>query len=251
MDFKKMVKKTRQSVAPKLLVYSEHGLGKSSLAAAAPSPLFIDVENGLAEIDTDALDIPATLEDVQKQLSMVLREEHQYKTLVIDTLDWLETRINEHICRRGSKNSISDFGYGAGFQQVFEETVKIVKMLDEIHTTRGMCIVLLSHTIIKTFQNPLGMDYDTYRLKLREKNAELYLEFATLVGFLRIPVVLTTEEQGFKETTKAISSQERVLSVVPNAGYSAKNRYWITEDIAIPDPKMGWSNLINAIKSNK
>lgn len=249
MDLKAMIKKTRKAAPPKLLIYSEHGLGKSSLAASAPSPLFINVENGLSEIDTDAMDVPGTLEDVQEQLSMVLNEDHEYRTLVIDTIDWLETRINEYVCRQGNQKSISDFGYGAGFQQAFEETIKIVKMLDKIHTEKGMCVILLSHAVIKSFQNPLGDDYDTYRLKLREKNAELYLEYATMIGFLRIPVTVAVEKQGFANKTKAIAPPDRVLSSAPNAGYSAKNRYWITEDIQLPSPTEGWKNLMVAIKA--
>lgn len=251
MDLKAMIKKTKKASPPKMLIYSEHGLGKSSLAAAAPAPLFVNVENGLSEIDTDAMNVPGTLEDVQEQLSMVLSEDHQYKTLVIDTIDWLETRINEFVCRQGNQKSISDFGYGAGFQQAFEETVKIVKMLDKIHTDKGMCVILLSHAVIKTFQNPLGSDYDTYRLKLREKNAELYLEYATIVGFLRIPVTVVEEKQGFTNKTKAIAPPDRVLSATPNAAYSAKNRYWITEDIPLPSPTEGWKNLVTAMKGGK
>ena len=108
MDLKAMIKKTKKASPPKMLIYSEHGLGKSSLAAAARAPLFINVENGLSEIDTDAMDVPGTLEDVQEQLSMVLNEDHQYKTLVIDTIDWLETRINEYVCRQGNQKSISN-----------------------------------------------------------------------------------------------------------------------------------------------
>jgi hypothetical protein len=248
IDLKALVKSTKKTSPPKMLIYSEHGLGKSSLAAAAPSPVFVNIEDGLSEIETNAFPVAETYEDVKEQLSAVLQEEHQYKTLVIDTVDWLETLINEYVCQQGGKDSISDFGYGAGFQQTFEETVKIVKMLNRIHREKNMGIILLSHAVIKSFSNPLGGDYDTYRLKLREKNAELYLEYVTLVSFLHIPVFVTTEKKGFSEKTKTVASG-RVLSVSPNAGFSAKNRYNITEDIQIPSPTEGFKNLMNAIKS--
>lgn len=249
MDLKALVKSTKKASPPKMLIYSEHGLGKSSLAAAAPAPVFINIEDGLSEIETDAFPVAETYEDVKEQLTMVLQEEHQFKTLVIDTADWLETRINEYVCKQGNKESISDFAYGAGFQQTFEETVKIVKMLNKIHREKNMGIILLSHAVIKSFSNPLGGDYDTYRLKLREKNAELYLEYVTLVGFLQIPVFVSTEKKGFSEKTKTVSAG-RVLSVSPNAGFSAKNRYNLTEDIQIPSPAEGFSNLMDAIKGN-
>ena len=251
MDLKALVKGTKKASPPKMLIYSEHGLGKSSLAAASPAPVFINIEDGLSEIETNAFPVTETYEDVKEQLSAILKEDHEFKTLVIDTVDWLETRINEYVCKNGSKESISDFSYGSGFQQTFEETVKIVKMLNKIHKERNMGIILLSHAIIKSFSNPLGDDYDTYRLKLREKNAELYLEYATLVGFLHIPVFVATETKGFSEKTKAVSPNSRILSVNPSACYSAKNRYFLTEDINIPSPSEGWKNLITAIKTRE
>lgn len=247
MDLQALVKSTKKSSPPKMLIYSEHGLGKSSLAAAAPSPVFINIEDGLSEIETNAFPVAETHEDVKEQLSAVLHEEHQFKTLVIDTIDWLETRINEYVCHHGNKESISEFSYGEGFNKTFEETVGIVKMLNKIHKEKNMGIILLSHAVIKSFSNPLGGDYDTYRLKLREKNAELYLEYVTLVSFLHIPVYVTKEKKGFSEKTQTVSSG-RVLSVSPNAGFSAKNRYNITEDIHIPSPEEGFVNLMSAIK---
>jgi hypothetical protein len=247
MDLKELVKSTKKTSPPKMLIYSEHGLGKSSLAAAAPSPVFINIEDGLSEVDAKAFPVAETYEDVKKYLSIVLTEDLGYKTLVIDTVDWLETRINEYVCQQNGKNSISDFSYGSGFQQTFEETVKIVNMLNKIYREKNMGIILLSHAVIKSFSNPLGGDYDTYRLKLREKNAELYLEYVTLVSFLHIPVFVTTEKKGFSEKTQTVSSG-RVLSVSPNAGFSAKNRYNITEDIQVPSPAEGFGNLMNAIK---
>lgn len=241
--------KTRESVPPKILIYSEHGLGKSSLAAAAPNPIFINVENGLAEIDTEmAGPVPETLGEIQSQLSSVLHDKHEYKTLVIDTLDWMETRINEHVCRQGGQTSIADFEWGSGYSHIFEETIKIQKMLDIIHKERKMCIILLSHAIVRNFKNPLGANYDTYHLKLREKNAQLYLEFLTLVGFLHISTYVNTEKKGFKEKTTVTASASRVLSVCPTPCFQAKNRYWIKEDIQIPSPQQGFINLMQAIK---
>lgn len=248
IDLKALIKSTKKASPPKMLIYSEHGLGKSSLAAAAPAPIFINIEDGLSEIDGKAFPLAETYKDVKKYLSIVLNEDLGYKTLVIDTIDWLETRINEYVCNQGNKDSISDFGFGAGFQQTFEETVKVVKMLNKIHKEKNMGIILLSHAVIKSFSNPLGGDYDTYRLKLREKNAELYLEYVTLVSFLHIPVFVTTKKQGFGEKTETVTSN-RVLSVNPSAGFSAKNRYNIVDDIQVPSPTEGFSNLMNAIKS--
>jgi len=94
----------------------------------------------------------------------------------------------------------------------------------------------------------LGADYDRHCIKLRDKNAELFLEWADLVGFLHFAVYTNTQKDGFGESTKAIGGTDRVLSCAPHAAFVSKNRYGIVNDIPIPDPQTGWANLYSAIK---
>lgn len=240
--------RTKKNKPPRILIHADHGLGKSSLAAAAPAPIFINTENGLENIDTSALPLCKTFNDVLLQLSWVYEAEHAFKTLSIDSIDWLETIIARHVCEEGGKDSISDFGYGAGFQAMLEQFGRVIKALTAIREDRNMAIILIAHSQIKTYANPLGADYDRHCIKLRDKNAELFLEWADLVGFMHFSVFTNTKKDGFGETTKAVGGTDRVLSCAPSAAYVSKNRYSITQDIPLPDPQAGWNNLISAIK---
>lgn len=243
--------KTRKNKPPKIVIHGDHGVGKSALAAASNNPVFINIEDGLENIDTDAFPVPETFQDVLDQLLFIYEKEHGYKTLVIDSLDWLETLINTHVCHEGGKDSISDFGFGKGFQAALEQFGRVVTALSKIRNERNMAIILLCHSHIKEYQNPLGESYDTFRLKLRDKNAELFLEFVTMVGFLHFETFVRKGEQsGFNQKAKAIGGTERVLSVAPHAAYQAKNRYDITDDIQLPSAEKGWQNIIKAIKGD-
>jgi len=240
--------KTRKNKPPRILVHADHGLGKSSLGAAAPNPIFIQTEDGLESIDTSAFPLCKNFDTVLEQLSWVYAQPHEFQTLVLDSLDWTETLIAQHVCKEGNKQSISDFGYGAGFQGILEQFGRVIKALTAIREERNMGIILIAHSQIKSYANPLGADYDRHCIKLRDKNAELFLEWADLVGFLHFSVFVNTKKDGFGETTKAIGGTDRVLSCSPSAAYVSKNRYGITGDIAMPDPITGWNNIIAAIK---
>lgn len=234
---------------PRIMIHAEHGVGKSSLAAAAPDPIFIQTEDGLDEIDTQALPMVETFEQAMLQLTWIYEGEHNFKTLVIDSIDWLETRIVEHVCREANKKSISEFSYGAGFQKVFDNFGRVVNALNAIREKRGMVIILIAHSQIKSYANPMGADYDRHQIKLRDKNAELFLEWCDLVGFMHFAIYTNVKDAGFgQEQVKAIGGSDRVLSCAPNAAYVSKNRYGIANDIPLPDAKTGWFNLEKSIR---
>lgn len=241
--------KTKRDKPPRILIHADHKVGKSSLAASAPDSIFINLEDGLDEIDTSAFQKCETFNDVTGQIDYLYNEEHDFKTLVIDSIDWLETIINQHVCTQGGKESIADFGYGTGYTAALENFGKVINALDMLRAKHNMIIILLAHSQIKTYQNPAGSDYDQYRIKLREKNAELFLEWCDLIGFMHFQVFAKQVSGGFQEDRhKAVGGTERVLSVAPHAAYTSGNRYSITEDISLPDPQTGWNNLVTAIK---
>jgi len=242
--------KTRQDKPPRILIHADHGLGKSSLAAAAPNPIFIQTENGLENIDASAFPLCRSLADLKAQLDQVYLEDHDFKTLVIDSLDWTESLVFQHVCTEGGKDSISDFGYGTGYTNALELFGKIVKALNAIREERSMIIILTAHSQIKTYLNPMGSDWDKHQIKLREKNAELFLEWCDLVSFLHFQTYTKQEHNSSFSApkNKGVGGTERVLSCTPSAAYVSKNRYDIMADIPLPDPQTGWNNLVTAIK---
>lgn len=244
--------KTRKNKPPRLLIHADNGIGKSSLAAAAPNPIFVQLEDGLENIDTSAFPLCKSFNEMMEQLTWLYREKHEFQTIVLDSLDWAESLIARHVCEEGGKRSISDFGYGAGYQAMLENFGRVVKALTAIREERGMTVILICHSQIKTYANPLGADYDRHTLKLRDKNAELWLEWCDLVGFLHFSIFTSTTKKGFgQESTKAYGGTDRVLSCAPNAAYVSKNRYGIIQDIDVPDPASGWAALMAAVKGGK
>ena len=93
MSLLQQVQRGRSHLPPRILVYGTEGVGKSSLAATTPKPIFIQTEDGLGEIDCDKFPLSKSLEDVVAALTELETQQHDYQTVAIDSLDWLDHRV--------------------------------------------------------------------------------------------------------------------------------------------------------------
>ena len=80
----------KQNKALKAVLYGPEGIGKSTLAAAFPEPLFIDTEGSTAFLDVRRFKQPETWAELTAQVRHVRNTPGLCRTLVIDTADWAE-----------------------------------------------------------------------------------------------------------------------------------------------------------------
>lgn len=214
------VKQTRRDDAPvRLVVYGRGGIGKSTLAASAPSPIFIASEEGLEQLDADAIEpYPKTFEEVLAALDHVSTLDH--KTVAIDSIDWLEPIIWDYVCRQNKKKSIEDFGFGKGYIAALDQWRLFLHKLSALRA-KGMHVVLIAHAVRKPFKNPLGDDYDHWTIKLHEKASGLIVEWSDVVGFADDDIA-TDDTSG---RVKALTTGRRIIRTHPNPAYLAKTRY--------------------------
>jgi hypothetical protein len=147
----------------KLLLYANHGVGKSTFASQAPSPAFIDIEEGTRDLDVARWDTAIqSFTEFISVLEWFRREEHDFKTLVIDTIDWLEKLIFKDICSNAGVTSVADIDYGKGYPRAIPKWEMVLSTLDAIQRDRRMGIILLSHARLEKVANPEGVTYDRY-----------------------------------------------------------------------------------------
>lgn len=222
----------------RILLVGTEGVGKTTFAADALSPVFICAEDGLPPVlgEVPRFPAPQGLSDVLEAIRVLIREEHEFRTLVIDTLDWLEPLIWRELCTRNGwlTNDAPDIekpGYGKGYIAANEEWRRLLSALDVLRQRKGMEVILLAHAAIRTFQNPAGNDFSRYECKLHKGAAALVKEWAD-VNLFAIHEEFVQEIKG-RPTRKGVSTGRRVLHTERTAAWDAKNRYALPAELPL------------------
>jgi hypothetical protein len=217
---------------PRICLYGEHGIGKSTFANQFENPIFVQTEEGLNQIDCAKFPLAKTFDDVVSFLRVLYCQEHNYKTVIIDSCDWLEKLTFEHVAKKNNVDSVADINFGRGFDQSLDLMCEILTALDYLRK-KNMTVILIAHSDVRKFESPTSPSYDRYTLSMRSKVNAKIMQWADLVGFINFDVKINREVGGFgKEIKKAISGQ-RYLYCAPAAAYEAKNRYSIPEKIEL------------------
>lgn len=217
---------------PRIVVYGLHGIGKSTFAASAPSPIFIQTEEGANEIDVPKLPTCTSHAAVMESLRALYKEEHEFETAVIDSVDWLEDFIQLELKASYSDKELS---YGKDSVKAAERMNDVLVALNHLREKRNMACILIAHSEIRRFDSPLTEPYDRYQPKLQARFSALLQEWADAVLFATYDVVVKKEDVGFNRTiARGISVGERKLYTEERPAFLAKNRYSMPVEITFP-----------------
>jgi hypothetical protein len=227
----KSIKKNTSIAAPRVLVYGVEGIGKSTFAAGAPNPVFIQTEDGLGSLAVDHFPIATSVTDVLEAVGTLFTNDHSFKSVVIDSLDWLETLIWRDI---ESSYDAKDLAYGKGAMIAADKWREILDGLTALRNERGMAVVLIAHTEIKRFDSPETEPYDRYQPKLQARSSALVREWCDAVLFANYKTLIKKDDVGFNKTvSRGITTGERLLFTSERPAYMAKNRYGLPESIPL------------------
>ena len=108
--------------------YGPEGVGKTTLAASLPSPVFIDLEDGTKSYDVRRAPRPDTFDEMLAEI-VELSNDMRCQTIVIDTADAAEKLCVAAVLKEGGKDGVEDFGYGKGYTYVAEKWNKLLSAL--------------------------------------------------------------------------------------------------------------------------
>lgn len=241
------------------VVIGPPGVGKTSLGAAAPKPVFLidSQEDGISTLKASKLvaaDIPvmppvSTWQDGLDALASLESGEHDFRTLVIDTLGGFERLCHEFICQSEFKGIWGEKGfssYARGYEVSLPEWRTFLNRLDRLRSERGMLIIALAHSLVRPFKNPEGEDYDRYIADMHHKTWSVTHKWADMVLFANYHVEV--EKEGGRNKGKG--GQRRFLNTEHHAAYDAKNRHGLPPAISMGESGAeAWANLVNEIKA--
>lgn len=213
------------------LLYGLPGIGKSTFASAFPSPIFIQTEKGLEDIGVDRFPVCTSWECVNGYAKALYTEEHNYKTVVVDSLSALEPLIWAQVCEDKGKKNIEDIGYAKGYVFALDYWRMFVAALDYLRADKNMNIVLIGHSKVSRVNDPEHDPYDQFDIDIDKRASAFLIRWSDEVFFANYEIFTTEKGEGFNKRVKAIGDGTRKLFTGERPGRKAKNRLNMPESI--------------------
>jgi len=235
------LKRRSDCKAPRLLVYGTAGIGKTTLGISAPNPVFIQTED--SEVGCPTFGLLRAYAEVMDAMAALVAENHDFKTVVLDSLDWLEPLIWQETCRVNNWADIEKPGFGKGYVAALDTWRVLLDGFNALRDERGMTVVLLAHCEIKRFDSPETEPYDRYQIKVQKAASALVQEHVDAVLFANYRVSTVKTDAGFnKRAVRGVGVGDRLLYTTERPAFLAKNRF------ALPDSlPLDWQTLAAGI----
>ena len=234
---------------PRIVIYGPHGIGKNSFAGSAPRPVLINIEDGHPSGQPiDAFPKAENFQDVMDAMAALYAELHDFETLVVDSLDWLEPLVWAETVRRNNVAnpskpwaSIEDAGYGRGFVATLDVWREYLDAINALRNDKGMAVIQTAHAEVKRFDSPETEPFDRYQIKLHEKAAAIVQEQCDIVAFGNYRVSISKSDVGFnKKVARAVGGAQRVVFLEERPAFHAKNRYSLPASVDLPGVPDAW-----------
>jgi hypothetical protein len=226
------------------LIYGAEKVGKSTFAAGAPAPIFVGADDGTVNLDVSRIE-PSSWDEAVAFVREIATEQHEYETLVVDPINWLEPLCWARVCSDAGASSIEEVGggWGKGYTAAVDRWREFVLELERCWK-RGMHVLITAHALVRPFANPEGPAYDRYELSMNPKAAGVVRQWVDAVLFARLETMVKVEKGRTKG--KGYSTGMRILHTQPCAAYDAGSRWKLPEELPL-----SWDDFWEAVQAER
>lgn len=216
-----------------MVLYGAPGFGKSSFAAHSPSPLFLihPKERGIKRL-MEKKKVPSTVfhrevetwDDKLKILDELATTKHPFKTVVEDSLIWVEQQIFQACCNdlfNGDWSSHGFYDHWAG--PIEAQSAYWPLYLDRLNALHdvGIATILIGHARTKSVNNPSGADYVKWVPELEERSWGPISAWADMILFVERQISV---EKDSKRARGKASDGGLFMNCEGSAIYEAKSK---------------------------
>lgn len=247
----------KNDTAARILIYGQSGIGKTTLAAQFPDPIFLQTERGTPT----GFELPSfgdidSLAKVYEALDVLENEDHDFKTLVIDSVTSMERLIYAHLCAKNRWDNIMQEKFYAGPAASVGEWEKLVRRVDQICQAKGIMVVWTAHETVENVENSEVGEHTRAQPQVYKKSIPT-LTGTDMDAVLHLGQDVTIQGVDGKgnevsNASKAVDGVARSSKTVwmttgPRANLLAKNRYKMPDRIKIPEGtqegREGWEAI--------
>jgi hypothetical protein len=193
-----------------VLVHGPAKIGKSEMCSHAEKAIFLATEAGLNALEVYQLPI-LTWSEFLAACGELKDGKHDFKTVVVDTLDNLFLMCMEHVCARLKIEHPSDLGYGKGFSLVNGEFYRALNKLSLL----PYGLFLISHSQEKEIETRTGKRTRIVPT-LPDKARRMVLGMVDVILYCDVDTVASLDGKA--------ATERRVMRTKPTEGYEAGDR---------------------------
>jgi hypothetical protein len=229
---------------PRIIIYGPPKIGKSTLGADAPAPIFVTTEDGADGLESlPQFPRAETWAALMGSVRKVADEKHDYKTVVIDTINGAAELCAMHVCATKFKGDWGPAGFGSfgqGLAATSVEMRELLPLLDKCRA-RGMTVLLLAHAGVSTVRDPVLGDYQKWAPDLDRRIWARVSAWVDVILRADYEVAITEGRDGKRAVH---SDSTRVLIASGSAAEEAGARVGYELPERMP---LAWSSIAEAI----
>lgn len=231
----------------KMVLFGVPKIGKTTFAAQADDPFFLNVEGGLDYLAKKVRSTPRIkdFDELLGWLTHILNSpDFKCGTLVLDSADWAEELAQKKLidfykAKSITDPAVNDFAYYKGTLMAADDAMRILKALDLIYAAKGIKSIIIAHSAVKEVKKPSLDPYQRHEMKLSKYFGARLNEWADLILFADFKFSVSKKE-------KMASDQTRVLLAGGSASFVGGGRMALSQELP-----MDYNALVKEITINK